>query len=784
MILPVLLGLGLARAPPVAAEAPPAYSGRAGQVEVALPRLEAQVEIDGVLDEPAWEKAARLFGFSQYAPVDGRPAEQDTEVLVWYSPSAIHFGIKAQAPPDSVRASLANRDHIDADDAILIFLDTFHDGRQALVFEVNPLGVQADGALVEGTKTQGGGFSGLSSGREEPDLNPDYVFDSKGRLTASGYEVEVRIPFKSLRYPALDHQSWGVHVTRRLQSTGHEDSWAPARRAATSFLAQAGTLSGLTDLRPGLVLDLNPVVTAKMDGAPAGGGWAYDAGRPEVGGNVRWGVTSNLTLNGSVNPDFSQVEADASQFTFDPRSALFFPEKRPFFLDGIEQFATPNNIIYTRRVVAPVAAAKLTGKVAGTRLAALFAVDGEEASARGRDHPLFNIVRLQRDLGGQSRLGLAYTDRIDGPASNRVAELDSHLAFGGLYAVDLQAAVSRTSDGVTARTAPLWQAIVSRNGRHFGFRHALVGIDEDFHAASGFISRGAIAHANLDHRVTFFGPAKRRWESLSCDVVLDGIWHYRDFARGPLLERKLHFNNNLALRGGWRAGASVLIERFDYDPGLYTDYALAPGTPGGTEILPFTGTPHLKNLDYLLTLNTPDYSTFSGSLFYIWGKDENFFEWSPADIKYLILTADWRPTEKVRVSAQYQLQSFDRRTDGTTVGDRRIPRLKVEYQLSRAVFFRVVGEYDANRQDTLRDDSRSELPIVLRDPSTGTYAPASAFERNRFRVDWLFSYQPTPGTVVFAGYGSTLTEPEGLRFRALRRASDGFFLKVSYLFRM
>jgi len=122
----------------------------------------------------------------------------------------------------------------------------------------------------------------------------------------------------------------------------------------------------------------------------------------------------------------------------------------------------------------------------------------------------------------------------------------------------------------------------------------------------------------------------------------------------------------------------------------------------------------------------------------------------------------------LRASAQYQLQSFDRRTDG----------------LSRAIFFRVVGEYDANRQDALRDDGWTEFPIVIRDPATGTYLPAVRSERNRFRVYWLFSYQPTPGTVVFAGYGNTLTEPEGLRFRALRRDRDAFFLKVSYLFRM
>jgi hypothetical protein len=778
MILALLLSL----VAPVA-EAPPAYSGRDSQVRVTVPRLEDQVKVDGVLDEPAWERAVRLVGFSQYAPVDGRPAENATEVLVWYSPSAIHVGIKAQAAAGTVRASLANRDRLDAEDTVEIFLDTFHDGRQATVFIVNPLGVQADGALVEGTRTQSGGFAGLSTGREVPDLSPDFVFDSKGRLTPEGYEVEVRIPFKSLRYQSARQQDWGLNVIRRVQSSGHEDSWAPARRAGTSFLGQAGTLTGISDLRPGLILDLNPVVTAKADGAPGAAGWGYDSGRPELGGNVRWGVTSNLTLNGTVNPDFSQVEADASQFTYDPRTAIFFPEKRPFFLEGIEQFTTPNNLIYSRRVVAPIGAAKLTGKIAGTRVAALLAVDGEETSATGRDHPFFNLLRVQRDMGAHSRLGLVYTDRMDGEASNRVAEVDAHFAFASLYALDVQGALSRTHD-TDVRTAPLWQAVLVRNGRRFGFRHAITGLHPDFRADSGFISRGDITHANLDHRVTFFGPPKGFWESLSSDVVFDWIWRYHDFAQGPALEKKLHFNNNVTLRGGWKAGASVLIETFAFDPELYDGYALARRTPAGTEILPFTGTPHLDNLDYLVSLNTPEYSSFSGSLQYLWGRDENFFEWSPADIKYLTLIADWRPTDQIRVGAQYQLQSFDRRTDGTSVGIRRIPRLKVEYQLTRAIFFRVVGEYDANRRDTLRDDSRTELPIVIRDPATGTYEPALRLERNRFRVDWLFSYQPTPGTVVFAGYGSTLTEPEGLRFRALRRDTDGFFLKVSYLFRM
>ena len=762
-----------------------AFSGREGRLKVRPPRLEETVAVDGVLDEPAWRKAARLTGFSQYSPVDGRPAGDRTEVLVWYSPTAIHFGIQAEAAPGSVRATLANRDKIDSDDYVQIFLSTFNDGRQAWLFAVNPLGVQADGTLVEGTGTgrESGLLSGLLSGREAPDLRADFVFESKGRLTEAGFEVEVRIPFKSLRFPASDRQDWGLHVVRRVQSAGHEDSWVPARRAAASFLGQSGTLEGLTGLRPGLVLDVAPILTQKVDGAPSPEGWSYDADAPRPGANVRWGVTSNLTLNGSVNPDFSQVESDVQQFTFDPRVAVFYPEKRPFFLDNGELFTTPNELIYTRTIADPDVAAKLTGKLAGTSVAALFAVDGRGASASGEDHPIFGILRMQRDVGKGSKAALVYTDRSEAGHSNRVLAGDARVTWGGLYSLQLQAAASRTRDGeAPAVVAPLWQAVLGRNGRSFGFRYLFSGIDDDFRAESGFIARGAIVRATLDQRRTFFARAGSLLESLSCDVVLDGIWKYQDFVHGRgLLEKKLHFNNNAVLRGGWKAGASVLVESFGYDPDLYRDYALA--APGGG-VLPFTGTPSLPNLDFGLTLETPQFSKVSGTAFVLWGKDENFFEWSSADILYLTFTADWRPTDKLRLSAQYQHQQFDRRSDGSTVGIRKIPRLKLEYQLSRSILLRAVGEYDAARQDDVRDDSRTELPIVIRDPATGEYAPALGSVRNRLRLDFLFAYQPRPGTVLFAGYGSTLARTEPFGPRALRRESDGFFFKISYLFRL
>ncbi len=421
------------------------YQGRENQLNVAVPRLDESIEVDGRLDDPAWAGAARLTNFSQYSPNDGRPAEQNTTVLVFYSASAIHFGVQAEAPTGSVRASLAQRDKLAAEDTITFLMSTFNDGRQAIALTVNPLGVQADGTLIEGLSaaSSGGGFSGLATGREAPDLAPDFVFYSKGRLTAQGYEIEVRVPFKSLRYQKAETQSWGLHVLRKSQNTGYEDSWAPARRDATSFLAQAGVIEGMRELRPGLVLDLNPEFTGRSDGAPrAGESWGYDTSRPQIGGNVRWGVTPNLSLNGTVNPDFSQVESDASQIQYDPRNAVFFEEKRPFFLDGLEQFATPNRLIYTRRIAAPLAAAKLTGTLSGTSVGFLSAVDDRVTSRTGDTHPVFNILRARRDLGTRSRIGFAYTDRIDGDDWNRVAGIDARIALGEVSTLDLQGAVS------------------------------------------------------------------------------------------------------------------------------------------------------------------------------------------------------------------------------------------------------------------------------------------------------------------------------------------------------
>ena len=751
-----------------------AVIGGTGSRAIAPPRLEeAGVVIDGSFEEAQWSRAAVLSGFSEYAPVDGREADDTTIVFVWYSSRAIYFGVRALEHHGPVHGSHANRDRIANDDWVEIFLDTFNDRRQALVFGVNPLGVQSDGTLIE---SQGGQ-------RDTVDLSADFVFQSSGRITPDGYDVEIRIPFKSIRYQPSRVQQWGINVVRRVQHSGHRQTWTAARLDAASFLAQSGTLQDLSDLDRAIVLDVNPELTAKATGSQASvpPHWTYATASPDLGGNVRWGLTNNLTLTATARPDFSQVESDAGQLVFDPRQALFFPEKRPFFLDGLERFNTPNTLIYTRRIVQPVAALQLAGKMAGFGVGFLSAVDGRPYSASGTDNPRYQILRLVRDLGGQSSAGIVYTDKVDGPDYNRVAGVDAHVMLGGTRRADFQLAGSETRVAGVTTSAPLWHATLDRTGHAFGYTYSVSGIAPDFVAASGFISRPGVVGATLDHWVTHYGKPGAAIENWKGDVSLSGRWVYPHLFSGQSPDDQfLHFTSTWQLRA-WNLSAAFFLESFSFDSALYAGYALLGGA---ADTLPFVGTPRIANYDLQFTVETPQFRHFNASLLVLPAiQDENFYEWAPAWILFIQAGLDWRPSTRLRINATYLHQEYWRKTDGSSVGREVIPRVKVEYQVSRPLFVRLVGQYDAFRRDSLRDDSRTNYPILIFDPDSGRYLPTGRQAHNQLQLDWLVSYTPSPGTVFYAGYDSSLTEAEAFAFRGIRRLSDGFFVKLTYLFR-
>lgn len=755
-----------------------------GSTSSPVPRVEGdQIDIDGVLDEQVWAQAQVFSGFYQYLPVDGRLAEDSTQVLVWYSPTAIHFGIRAYEPHGEVRATLADRDKIQGDDYVYLVLDTYNDQRQAIVIGVNPLGQQADGILRDSQRNSS--FTSSTSGSYTIDLSPDFVYTAKGRVTDYGFEVEVQVPFKSLRYQSDFVQNWGFNVIRKIQHSGYLSTWTRVLQANASFMAQNGVIQDLKDLRRGLVLDISPEVTSSANRVAKDAGWDLDT-RDPLGLNVRWGISNNFTLNGTVNPDFSQVEADVAQIQFDPRRAVFVSEKRPFFLDGIELFQSPTRLIYTRRVANPLSAAKITGKSGNTNVAFLSAIDNNERYLSDLDARYFNAVRIRQDLRGQNTVGLVYTDKVDGNHWNRVAAVDGRVLFSKIYSMTYQTGFSFTGDPGETVSAPMWSMVASASGRKYGATFSTSGYHGNFNAESGFIQRVGVATMTLTPRITWFGEEGAAVESFSAGFTLDGTWDYDRFTAGlGPNDRKLHGNTSYRFRGGWSGGTSIFYESFKYPEELYTDYFIERRENGvPVDTVGYTGVDRLINLGGWTFINTPQLNTFSGSLFLVAGRDDNFFEWARADIYFITLRLNWNPTDQLRFNLLYNHQQYVRYNDKSTVGLRRVPRLKVEYQITPSIFLRLVGQYDANFVDTLRDNSRTEDPILILDRETGEYNRTQRRRSNNFRIDWLFSYRPNPGTVLFFGYGSSLSEPQTFRFSDLRRTSDGFFLKLSYLFRV
>ncbi len=753
----------------------PVYDGRLRQIEVHAPRIEnATVRLDGVLDEPVWRQAALLKGFTQYRPVDSRPAADSTEVLAFYAPDAMYFGIRAyEAHGNVVRATLADRDNIGTDDNVQILLDTFNDRRRALLFAVNPLGVQQDGVRSEGLAGAAGGANAGFRFDGVVDLNPDYVYQSQGHVTPWGYEVEVRIPFKSLRYQSGATQDWGIQFIRVTQHTGYEDTWTPVVRASASFLIQSGTLKSLTGLRHGLVMDVTPEFTSRLDGAPAPpSSYQYEKIHPELGVNVRWGVTQNLSAAGTVNPDFSQVEADVGQVTVNQRFALFFPEKRPFFLEGLEQFDTPNALIYTRRITAPVAGAKLTGKVGGTAVAYIGAVDDNNQTPR--HYPVFNVLRLRRDVGASSTVGLVYTDRIFGSDWNRVVGADARVIWKKIWFSTAQIVGSWTKD-IGERSGALWDVtLYDLTGYSYGNHAELVGISPHFAALSGFVNRVNIVQGRLANRFTWYGKPGALLENTTTFILISPTWRYRDFFNlGSTLEGSINEQWFFTLRGGWVLTAVWSNDHQVFDPPDYSGYQV----DSAGVLRPFSIPHGLYNLwSGVAAVATPERAVkVNVSL----GRASGpiFAEAAEGRALNLFLAATWKPTQALRFDAQWPHQVITRAGDGSWFSTADIPRLKIEYQLARSIFFRYVGQYTSQKIDALHDPRSGDTLVI-----NGTKQVRRT--NTDFRNDFLFSYRPTPGTVLFFGYGASLTEPDPFSFRHLARTGDGFFLKASYLFRL
>ena len=743
-------------------------------LQIVAPRLEnTEIKVDGYLDESVWNSAASQSGFITYLPVDGRRAEDDTEILIWYSPTALYVGIVAREVHGEVRSTLADRDKLENDDYLILILDTYDDKRSAFAFSVNPLGQQGDGTITDNTSM------GRNSKPFRLDENPDYVFNSRGRLTKDGFIVEVEIPFKSLRYQNENTQNWGFNVLRYIQHSGYTSTLISTKLGVASFLAQSAKLVNMTGLKREKVFDIIPEIRGSLNRGPSPEKFGAET-NDALGLNLRYGLSSNIFMNATLNPDFSQIEADVAQINYDPRRSLYFPEKRPFFLDGIELFSTPTRLIYTRRIANPVAAAKIAGKVGATTLAMISAADNTGPSIADMDAAFVNALRLKRDLSAQNHIGLVYTGKSHTDWSNRVFAVDGKFVAKDTYTFRAQGGFSQTNDKEeTGTIAPMWNVAANANGRKWSGSFSFKAYHKEFKPAVGFVERGNYVTVTTGPTRRFYGKAGAMVEQLSLSLRVTGNWDYSGFTDGNRADdRRIYPSFALQFRDGWRLTNFTWIEKFSYPENFFTNHFIK--TPTG--FAHYQGTPELANYGAMIELSTPQLDRISAKLKYGFGTDPNYDEWAPGKINLIESKIKWNPTDQIRISLRYNLQQNFRKSDGTLVSESRVPRIKIEYQITPTIFLRGVVQYTSKYRDNLRDNSRTELPIYFKD-SNDDYIPALSETTNNIEADFLFSYRPTPGTLVFFGYGSALTEPNRFQFQSLQRQSDGFFMKLTYLLR-
>ncbi len=378
---------------------------------VTIPKVTPAPVIDGKLDDETWKQAVVLKDLIQVSPGDHIPASKPTEIYIGYDENYFYIAFKCWDETDKIRASVVERDGAFAEDNVRFWLDTYGDRRRAYVFGSNPLGIQQDGVETEGRGT---------------DYNVDVVFESKGVIEDWGWSVEFRIPFKSIRYVAGKGELWGFNAARIIHRLNNEfNSWVPLERGNPSFLSQFGKITGLDEIKKDRTLEVIPTLTLKQTGKRTGlTHFSNPPIEPDFGFTAKYSITPNITLDMAYNPDFADTEADAPVVEANQRFPIFFSEKRPFFLEGVDIFRTPIQAVYTRRVQSPDIAIKLSGKAGKNSFGIFGAIDD----------PLFNpfdkkafagVVRVKRDVGEDSEIGFLATAYSYPQKKNYVAGFDA-----------------------------------------------------------------------------------------------------------------------------------------------------------------------------------------------------------------------------------------------------------------------------------------------------------------------------------------------------------------------
>jgi hypothetical protein len=517
-----------------------------------IQRAAGAIRIDGQIDDAGWEDAARVTDFVEFVPREGADPPVGTEVRMTYDDANLYVLFIASDPnPQEIRAAMQPRDRLWQDDWVGVLLDPFGDAATGYYFLSNAIGVQGD---LQMTQT-----------REDSSI--DFIFHTAGRVTDDGFVVEMAIPFSSLRFPDRPVQTWRVMLVRTYpRSSRHYLTWPSLSQNNPCQLCQLARLDGIAGVRPGGTLDLLPAFVASQAGRlrdpsdPA----SFEGGRitaePSLG--VKYAFQSGWTAEATLNPDFSQVESDAAQVDVNTTFALFYPERRPFFQEGMDIYQTPLTVFYSRSINSPQAATKLTGRTGNTGIGYIGARDehtpfivpfGESSRALQGGKSFTNVLRLRQNLGG-SHVGALLTDRrLEGGGSGTTAGADARFRFGEMYSVTGHLVMSHTREPddpeLSARLPNLTfggadgdrhtaafdgesfsghaaSVRVARDARVWSWNFIYMGISPTYRADAGFQSRNDFHRATGWTGVSFY-PNRHGVERVSASVYGGRFWNFR-----------------------------------------------------------------------------------------------------------------------------------------------------------------------------------------------------------------------------------------------------------------
>jgi len=745
-----------------------------------IPHIDQRPTIADFLDmKPSAAFAGKMLkvdGFMQRDPKDGAPVSEKTEVYLGYTDKNLYVVcICFDSQPDKIRARLVRRELINDDDQFGFVLDTFHDRQHGLFFYVNPLGVQQDGIWVE----NGNG----------PDYSYDMVWNSEGKLTGRGYVAWFEIPFKSLRFPPADKQTWGVFFERDIKRNSEDSFYPHITSNDTGFIDQGTAMDGMEKVVPGRNMQFIPYVVGRgfrslddRDPTNPYFGGKYLELRPGLDSKIV--VKNSFVLDSTINPDFSQVESDDPQITVNQRFEVYFPEKRPFFLENSSYFATPINLVFTRRIGDPEFGTRLTGKSGPWSVGLLVADDRSPGGsvtpydALSGHRAYFGVVRVSHDIGKDSSIGMIYTDRelhtvpgeaqcTDNPCivgSNRVGGFDARIKPNAKWVITIQALDSHTTfnDG-THKGGPTFDWFAERSSNKTEYNVWYQDTAANFETDTGFFRRPDIRRLSQFAMYRFRRDGKLlQWHGPSLFTINN--WDHS----GTRLEWYGNVNWRFVLSGSSNFGVYANL-----------------------------GHERLRPVDYSTLITDRDYTHYQRGFWFNygffkplvlsseinWGQATNYdTSIGPpvlAKANNIQFQATVRPFKGLTIDNTYLLTRLRDVNSNANMFNNHILRSKWNYQFTRALSLRFIGQYNS-----VLSNYNANFP---------QYALSSLPPAKQFNADFLLTYFVHPGTALYVGYNSDLQnlpgQPTVDGLGNLTRLPEHFindgrqvFVKISYLF--